>query len=969
MKTTMLTKPPLRAVLTAVLFLAVLLLFTPAALANGEQLPAPDNLQSVLTTTNTITMSWDSVPGASFYRFYLNGEFVGNTAGTSRTASGLSPNTVYGFKVAAVSSEGTVGLFSNNVYIRTEAQLAAPANLHATSAVDTTITMAWDAVSGADYYRFYQNGSFLKNVYSTSTTLTGLTADTVYGFKVAGVSGTGSLGAYSSNVYVRAPLSAPGNLQSTATTTSAITMSWNAVSDAAYYRFYLNGSYTATVYGTSYTSTGLDADTVYGFKVAAVAASGKLGLYSSNVYIRTEAPLPAPANLRVTNKTSQSIAVAWGAVTGADYYRLYQNGSFLTNVYGTAYTAQGLTANTVYGFKVAAVSSGALGEYSGHLYVRTKLPAPVISSAVSHTADSIALSWTEVPGASYYRLYQNGSFLRRVYATSDTATDLTADTVYGFKVAAVAASGTLGEYSDHVFVRTKEEQIAAPQNLHASSVSSNSIVMAWDAVPGASYYRFYYNGSFLAKVYGTSYTKTGLSPNTVYGFKVAAVSSADTLGDYSANVYVRTLQLAAPQNLRSTAVTNNAVTMAWNAVPGASFYRFYLNGVYVANAVGTTYTATGLSADTVYGFKVAAMSSGGVIGLYSANVYERTRLAAPANLHSAEATANSITMAWNSVPGASYYRIYMGTTEVNTYGLAYTFTGLNADTAYQFKVAAISPTGTLGMASGIVSQSTAKLAAPTNLRAVSSTYNTIVMAWNSVPGAVAYKLYRNESLVATVYGTSYSNENLTSATTYSFKVAAVGSGDKVGNVSAAVSAQTQLMPAPQNLRATSVGTNEVSLQWDAITGASYYKLYRNSAFIANVFGTTYTNGSLSVNTTYSYTVTAVNVNGISGFFSNTLNVTTKLPAPQNLRQTSSTTTSISIAWDSVPGASFYALFRNGVYYKSLYGSYYTDSGLAYNSTFGYQVQAVYGENVSELSSMVFASTIPYYRAVDLQLED
>ncbi|MDD3921690.1 MAG: hypothetical protein PHO41_11020, partial [Eubacteriales bacterium] len=394
-------------VLAAALCLGMLLLALPFGAAADTALPAPANLRLASKTTASIQMAWDAVPGASYYRFYLNGSFLTSVTGATYNSTGLSPDTVYGFKVAAVDSDGTLGAYSSNVYIRTEAQLAAPQNLHAAYTGVDSITMAWNGVSGADYYRFYRNGSFLTAVYGTSLENTGLTRDTVYGFKVAAVSGSGSLGLYSGNVYIRtdAQLAAPQNLHETDKNTVSIVMQWDAVPGASYYRFYQNGSFLTTVYGTAYTSTGLSADTVYGFKVAAVESGGTLGAYSGNVYIRTGAAPDAPQNLRSAGATSGSIQMEWDAVTGASYYRFYQNGSFLTTVYGTAYTSTGLSADTVYGFKVAAVDSGGtLGAYSSNVYVRTlqaQLPAPQNLRSAEATSSSIQMEWDAVPGASY----------------------------------------------------------------------------------------------------------------------------------------------------------------------------------------------------------------------------------------------------------------------------------------------------------------------------------------------------------------------------------------------------------------------------------------------------------------------------------------------------------------------------------------------------------------------------------------
>ncbi|MFF6789668.1 chitinase [Streptomyces filamentosus] len=67
----------------------------------------------------------------------------------------------------------------------------------------------------------------------------------------------------------------PAGLAAGTPTTSAVPLSWNAVSGATGYKVYRDGALAATVSGTSTTVTGLAADTAYSFQVAASNAAGE----------------------------------------------------------------------------------------------------------------------------------------------------------------------------------------------------------------------------------------------------------------------------------------------------------------------------------------------------------------------------------------------------------------------------------------------------------------------------------------------------------------------------------------------------------------------------------------------------------------------------------------------------------------------------------------------------------------------
>jgi len=79
--------------------------------------------------------------------------------------------------------------------------------------------------------------------------------------------------------------------------------------------------------------------------------------------------------------------------------------------------------------------------------------------------------------------------------------------------------------------------------------------------------------------------------------------------------------------------------------------------------------------------------------------------------------------------------------------------------------------------------------------------------------------------------------------------------------------------AASDLIATSSGTGQVKLSWDAGNGASSYNLYRAAQsgdesatpVVTGITGTTYTDTGLNDGTTYYYRVAAVNSAGLSGF--------------------------------------------------------------------------------------------------------
>ncbi|MEU0601810.1 PHB depolymerase family esterase [Streptomyces sp. NPDC006393] len=103
--------------------------------------------------------------------------------------------------------------------------------------------------------------------------------------KFWGLDGGGSQGGPGS-------LPAPSGLTVTGTTDTGASLTWNAVSGAASYNVYRNGTKAGSATGTTYTDTGLSAATSYRYTVAAVDSSGAVGASSSPVTATTTGSAP-----------------------------------------------------------------------------------------------------------------------------------------------------------------------------------------------------------------------------------------------------------------------------------------------------------------------------------------------------------------------------------------------------------------------------------------------------------------------------------------------------------------------------------------------------------------------------------------------------------------------------------------------------------------------------------------------------
>jgi uncharacterized repeat protein (TIGR02543 family) len=268
-----------------------------------------------------------------------------------------------------------------------------------------------------------------------------------------------------------------------------------------------------------------------------------------------------------------------------------------------------------------------------------------------------------------------------------------------------------------------------------------------------------------------------------------------------------------PANVTATAQSSSSIRVSWSAVSGATNYDVYYEigdsttKNFAANVSGTSYTHTGLQASTAYYYYIKANNSAGASG-YSSFGYATTSSSSsggttvPSAPTGVSATASTespyvINLAWNSVSGATTYRIYYGSSSSNITTLLFTVyapTTSYMDTSNQpnstryYKVSAVNSNGESSKSTTVSAKTSSSSgsgttvpSAPTGVSATTSGQlaGSVRVTWNAVSGATGYRVYYSKSATGqyyedgTSFSTGYTSTGWTGSGTAYFKVKAV----------------------------------------------------------------------------------------------------------------------------------------------------------------------------------------------------
>lgn len=497
----------------------------------------------------------------------------------------------------------------------------------------TSNTFAWNGAPDATGYEVYQGTSpsdphkkkigDTKNTYFTNSNKS---TGTMYKYMVRAYSDASGKRVYGDYSDVFTTCTLPANISkiSASARGTSVTISWDEVSKATDYivEHNVNGAWkqVGTTSSLSYKVNGITQNGVNMFRVKARRNYSGVYYNGGYTYVNAEVTdIPSTVTgLRSTSNTSTSNTITWNASKKAEGYEIYQwigttdSYKLIGTTTSTKFTNSKKSSGTMYRYKVRAFNTvdgqRIEGAYSSEFTTCT-LPANVSFSLCSTDVDSITLNWNKVSKATGYQveMYTNGTWktLSTLSGTSYTASDLSQNTAYRFRVRAIRNYNYINYYGDYTEKDITIRPANTPKGLSSSVNTSSSNTITWESVNGVSGYSVYQwiGTSDSYKELGDTaypyYTNSGKSSGTMYTYRVKAYYVSDNVMQYSKPAQLVTCTLPANVTVKTAKRSGSNISLAWNKVSKATGYEIYVKSgrswKKLTTTSGKSYTAKNLS--------------------------------------------------------------------------------------------------------------------------------------------------------------------------------------------------------------------------------------------------------------------------------------------------------------------------------------------------------------------------------------
>uniref|UniRef100_A0A6C0IC79 Fibronectin type-III domain-containing protein n=1 Tax=viral metagenome TaxID=1070528 RepID=A0A6C0IC79_9ZZZZ len=830
----------------------------------------------------------------SFVNLYRNDSILvkAGITGTYYQDSNLTANTQYSYTVYPYNSNHppTMGTSATITNITTSASLT---NVSFGTKTTNSVQLILDTNPAYYYVKIFRNGFYLGQTYGSSFTdyninnVPTLAPNTAYQY----VAIPYNMVDISSSIVTKTTYTASQITSATISiiNTNSITLSYTGnYTNVSIYRSDMNSiPLTFNYSGNSYVDVSCQADTAYSYSIVPYNLLGEAG----NTYsLSATTTLPYLSKLTPGIETLSSIQIKF---TGLYQYVRVSRNSVLLNggnkIYDISYTDSTVNDYEVpYLYTVIPYNNQ---DVAGSSLSITMYSLPLLNSgtisASNITTNSAHINFDG--SYAYVQIYRNGTFV--LTASSSPYRDignLSINTTYIYTIVPYNQSDLSGS-SATISVLTLPN-LSNTSVINDTSMTENSLTLRF--LPPYTNYAYLTITSNVSTIpvnimnTSTSYTNSGLSPNTFYNYTITPYNN--TGKNTAINISNYTLPIITNHSFVTGSITTNSTSLV---IGGSYSYITILRtdtnntSYYLLNGSTTNFSSNGtiinditnISPNTIYTYAITPYNPLNIAGTNKTLVTKTlprmnsvsTGTLSTSNVEllllgnydyvniSRTYTSNNIT--YNS----TIINNFTGTSYLDSIGLniLYTYTiipfsyGINgtndiSGTSVQRNVYALPMLSTN----------------PSNINITSITSTSLTLNYRN--GAFSYVLItRNGVSIPNIQSngqqSSYTDSNVSPNTSYTYVITPYNPLNIAGTPYT-LSANT--LPLITTVATGRTTTDSVQIKLDSSNNTFVnFDISRNGTILqSHIYDTCYVDTGLSPNTSYSYTITPYNTTNNSG---------------------------------------------------------------------------------------------------------
>ena len=708
-----------------------------------------------------------------------------------------------------------------------------------------------------------------------------------------------------------------------------------------------------------------------------------LGTATTTFLVDKSTPIIQLVNVDATSTSAKLSVSAVDSISGLaeEAYRFTINGTPSDWITTSSSNFTELQPNNTYSYNIEVRDKvGYITTSSGTFITQADIPV-VTATALSENKAEVVIKDSN-PAPTQYKLQVGNeyvdnfgnltSFENWITLPGGTVTDeksvvisgLLPDQMYTVKVSVKNSSTGAIVTSNSVSILTAPE---VPSNFISTESTSEYIKLSWKSeTVGAKFEIHRERLTVDGTVFETKeFIETALltcedndvSANQYYRYKIRAINSAGIYSSWSETIEIKTLPLPADKVKDVSATSEGALlTINCNSFEGAVGYKIIVHTdgetkviTSVTNSATIEIGKYNAQCDiTVQAFNVTVGAdpadstkwrNGGELSEQFI-CYTQANQPILNNIEGNFITPNSVKVQWQTVnnPASVEYKLGIFKEGILIKEVPYlaieqatyetTINGLEAETAYGFKLKAINSAGIETEWSNEVSIVTLVEYPdiPGRLRATAKA-DKIILAWDNADKAQSYQLERDGEVIATdIIGNSYIDEGLTPETEYNYRVKARNTTGSSGWGQPLIKKTLgELLSAPV-LSSIIASETSVAIEWAAVEGANGYDLEADGLIYNVGLDTSFVHNSLTPGSYHTYRIRTRNNYGKGDW--STL-VTEQLPEivptipgiPGGLVLTTSEN-EIKIEWSMISGADTYDVEVDGSIITNIIGNKY-----------------------------------------------